>query len=128
MAQWRDCVCAAGGGWSLAVLAGGGGAINEGQEMKTIEDKIEIYRAYLTGKTIQWQSKSRNKDWEDIEKPSFNYEECDYRVKPEPPKQKVAYAFVSVGGYLEWNVNGHHSTSFERAPEFDIIANNKDQK
>lgn len=99
--------------------------------MKTIEEKIDIYRAYLNGKQIQWKSKSSNsvaKDWEDITTPSFNYEACDYQVKPEPAKQKVAYAFVSVGGYLEWNVNGQHSAGYERASEFDIIANNKDQK
>ena len=96
--------------------------------MKTIEEKIEIYRAYLNGKQIEFTVIGQDY-WQNAAViPAFNWEEYDYRVKPEPPKQRVAYAFVSVGGYLEWNVNGHHSTSFERAPEFDIIANNKDQK
>lgn len=100
--------------------------------MKTIEEKIEIYRAYLNGKQIQWKSKSSNsvaKDWEDITTPSFNYEACDYRVKPEQPKQRVAYAFVSAKGYLEWNVDERYcSAGFVRYPEFDIIASNNEQK
>jgi hypothetical protein len=111
-------------------MAGGGGLINKDEAMKTIEEKVEIYRAYLNGKTIQWMplDGQSNFEWEDIRFPAFDYEESDYRVKPEPPNQKVAYAFVSVGGYLEWNVNGQHSAGYERASEFDIIANNKDQK
>lgn len=135
VAQWRDRVCVAGGGWSLAELASGVWVINEEQAMKTIEEKIEIYRAYLNGKQIQWKSKSSNsvaKDWEDITTPSFNYEACDYQVKPEPTKHKVAYALIhKLDGYVFWTVSPerHIDRSFyQRCPEFDIIANNKDQK
>ncbi len=97
--------------------------------MKTIEEKVEIYRAYLNGKQIQWKSEMNEIDWEDINAPSFNYETCDYRVKPEPTKQKVAYAFVSAKGYLEWNVDERYcSPGFVRYPEFDIIASNKGQE
>ena len=97
--------------------------------MKTIEEKIAIYRAYLNGEQIQWQSKSSKKDWEDIKAPSFNYETCDYRVKPCQQEMKVAYAFVSAKGSLEWNVDERFcSPGFVRHPEFDIIASSKGQE
>ncbi len=102
--------------------------------MKTIEEKIEIYRAHLNGKTIQRMplDGQSNFEWEDIRFPTFDYEESDYRVKPEPPKQKVAYAFIhKLDGYVFWTVSPERHIDrgfYQRCPEFDIIANNKDQK
>ncbi len=98
--------------------------------MKTIEEKIEIYRAYLNGEQIQWQSKSGRKDWEDIKAPSFNYEECDYRVKPEPEKNDIAKAYMHEDGSLCWMVKDTNFLGHEyytRAPEFDIIANESNE-
>ena len=91
--------------------------------MKTIEEKMEIYRAYLEGKTIQFASSEDGfKTWEDTTRPSLDYDFNDYRIKPEPPKQRTAYAYVSVDGNVEWNISGRCSVGCTRAPEFDIVA------
>ena len=97
--------------------------------MKTIEEKIEIYRAYLNGKQIEFTVIGQDY-WQNAAViPAFNWEGYDYRVKPEPPKQRVAYAFVSPKGFLEWSVDERYcSTGFVRCPEFDIIASNEGQE
>ncbi len=106
--------------------------INEEQAMKTIEEKIEIYRAYLNGKQIEFTVIGKDY-WKNAAViPAFNWEEYDYRVKPETPKQRVAYAFIhKLDGYVFWTVSPERHIDrmfYQRCPEFDIIANNKDQK
>ncbi len=51
---------------------------------RTIEEKLEIMKAYLEGKTIQLDN---GNEWEDIKNPSWAWEYCDYRVKPDEPKK-----------------------------------------
>lgn len=48
---------------------------------KEIKDLLPIMQAYVEGKTIQYRV---NKEWEDIDNPSFNDLPSEYRIKPEP--------------------------------------------
>lgn len=48
---------------------------------KEISDLLPIMQAYVDGKTIQYRV---NKEWEDIDNPSFNDLPSEYRIKPEP--------------------------------------------
>ena len=45
------------------------------------KDLLPIIHAFAEGKTIQYQNTDKN--WVDIESPSFNYEPSLYRIKPE---------------------------------------------
>ena len=47
---------------------------------KEIKDLLPIMQAYVEGKTIQYRV---NKEWEDIDNPSFNDLPSEYRIKPE---------------------------------------------
>ena len=94
--------------------------------MKTIEEKLAIYKAYLEGKEIQIKYLGEGKAWlTPNPRPSFNYSQYDYRVKPEPVKPAVAKAYITEENYVFWTVtepdylDNQRST---RAPEFDIIA------
>ena len=49
----------------------------------THDEMIAVIAAHKEGKQIECKSRSRN-DWHDIAMPNFNFEECDYRIKPEP--------------------------------------------
>ena len=130
VAQWRDRVCADGGGGSLAELAGGGGVINEEQEMKTIEERKVIYEALADGKQIECFSISG--EWKPTTGAVIDWGKYDYRVKPEPTKQSVAYAFIhKLDGYVFWTVSPERHIDrmfYQRCPEFDIIASNKGQE
>lgn len=48
---------------------------------KEIKELLPIMQAYVDGKTIQYRV---NKEWEDIDNPSFNDLPSEYRIKPEP--------------------------------------------
>lgn len=60
--------------------------------MKTLKEKIAVMQAVDEGKQIQCLNyKDR---WVDIYTPVWNWEENDYRVKPEPKAPKLrAYTF-----------------------------------
>ena len=94
--------------------------------MKTIEEKLAIYKAYLEGKEIQIKYLGEGKAWlTPNPRPSFNYSQYDYRVKPEPVKPGVAYAYRYKQGNIYWADNEHVYSDkkyYTRAPEFDIVA------
>lgn len=53
----------------------------------TTEEKIAIMQAYVDGKQIQqvqvrWCNETI--EWEDAPEPSWNWDEREYRIKPEP--------------------------------------------
>lgn len=50
--------------------------------MKTTKEMIEIMQAYERGEQIQLLNIDGN--WEDKDNPAWNWEKCDYRVKPKP--------------------------------------------
>lgn len=54
--------------------------------MKKTEEKIKVMQAYLDNKQIEFDSGSRDVwvDWLSIEEPNWNWEDNEYRIKPEP--------------------------------------------
>ena len=94
--------------------------------MKTIEEKLAIYKAYLEGKEIEVKYYGEGEKWRPPGyMPLFNYAQYDYRVKPEPVKPAVAYAYRHTCGCLYWADNEHvysDTKYYTRAPEFDIVA------
>ena len=93
--------------------------------MKTNEEKLAIYKAYLEGKKIEIKYAGEGHEWQEPStRPSFNYSQYDYRVKPEPVKPVVARAFKQKYGGIYWTLDEGHKPFNEdmRAPEFDIVA------
>lgn len=50
----------------------------------THEQMIEVIQAAKDGKQIQCKSKYGAAKFVDIDNPAFDFQGCDYRVKPEP--------------------------------------------
>lgn len=46
-----------------------------------VEKQVKVMQAYLDGKDIEYRYRGDNKDWVDIQEPSWNWHICDYRVK-----------------------------------------------
>ena len=94
--------------------------------MKTIEEKLAIYKAYLEGKEIEVKYHGEGEVWmPPAYMPSFNYAQYDYRVKPEPVKPAVAKAYRHNEGRIYWAVDDESYSEKRlstRAPEFDIVA------
>ena len=59
--------------------------------MKTLEEKIEVMQAFLDGKTIQDNIDGEWTDWTCPNPPLFEWNNHDYRVKPE--NKQVPYDF-----------------------------------
>ena len=95
--------------------------------MKTNEEKLAIYKAYLEGKEIEVKYYGEGEKWgPPAYMPSFNYAQYDYRVKPVPVKPVVAYAYRYKQGNIYWADNEwvySDKQNYTRAPEFDIVAN-----
>lgn len=49
----------------------------------TIKEKIEVMKACVEGNKIQMRDVNKS-TWYDVEQPSWNWDACEYRVKPEP--------------------------------------------
>jgi len=98
-----------------------------GIRMKTNEEKLAIYRAYLEGKEIE--IKYAGGPWVAPNgKPSFDYSQYDYRIKPDRIKVRtmtVAKAYVMPEGYIFWTLTepAYPYKEATRAPEFDLVAN-----
>ena len=92
--------------------------------MKTIDEKVAVYRAWLEGKQIQVVNRHKT-EWNDTNSPVWDWYTCKYRVKPEPVKPAVAYAYRYKQGNIYWADNEHIYSDkkyYTRAPEFDIVA------
>ena len=50
--------------------------------MKTTAEKIKIMQAFEDGKKIQWKYLD-NKNWGKVVTPIWDWNRCDYRIKPE---------------------------------------------
>ena len=93
--------------------------------MKTNEEKLAIYKAYLEGKEIEVKYYGEGEKWRPPGyMPLFNYAQYDYRVKPVPVKPVVAKAYTMPEGYVFWTIAEplHPYENSTRAPEFDIVA------
>ena len=56
-------------------------------DVTTTAEKIAVMQAAIDGKAIEYRPPDY-KDWHTLTHPSWNWERCEYRVKPEP---KVTY-------------------------------------
>ena len=87
---------------------------------QSIESMIEVLQAYQAGKQIEFLT--RVGVWETIEKPSWDFEEVEYRIAPEPKKKVKLEAWLSPTGQLMWydmsKVNTW-STDCIRVPSLD---------
>jgi len=74
--------------------------------MTTTAEKIEIMQAYENGKAIEYKGKN-SEMWIPNECPTWGWDMCDYRIKPEPE--------IEQGNLLDMvQVHLSHWTSEER--------------
>ena len=101
--------------------------------MTETKRQIEVMKAYLDGKAIQYRVKYINDDvWDDEQYPSWNWYSVDYRVKPDEtekatdePKKLMTYGQLSElmqKGYGVWHEKGplryaHSGNSFAFSEE-----------
>lgn len=50
--------------------------------MKTVSEMIEVMQAFKEGEQIQVKTTNKKCDWEDVKEPYWQWNFCDYRVKP----------------------------------------------
>jgi len=72
--------------------------------MTTTAEKIAIMQAYVDGKTIEVRMRkySDRYEWLHITVPSWDWSNCAYRVKPEPPKTPDYINWDHVGPELNY--------------------------
>lgn len=87
--------------------------------MKTLRDKIRIMQAYeFDDAVIEFKTRENTK-WEIvIGTPAFNWQHCDYRIKPVEPR--VFYACEHENG----NINKVYATEGEMANNERSYLNN----
>ncbi len=58
---------------------------------RTIDEKLEIMRAFLEGKALQFKNKKKEDDdsWENTKRPTWSWDLFDYRIKPDEPKRPM---------------------------------------
>ena len=54
--------------------------------MKTTKEMIEVMQAFERGEQIQVKTPNKKCEWEDIKEPNWQWNFCDYRVKPKKKK------------------------------------------
>ena len=97
--------------------------------MKTNEEKLAIYKAFLEGKEIEVKDVGEGNKWMTPNSmPVFDYGLFDYRIKPDRIKIRtmtVAKAYVMPEGYIFWTLTepAYPYKDATRAPEFDLVAN-----
>ena len=97
--------------------------------MKTNEEKLAIYKAFLEGKEIEVKDVGEGNKWMTPNSmPVFDYGLFDYRIKPDRIKTRtmtVAKAYVMPEGYIFWTLTepAYPYKDATRAPEFDRVAN-----
>lgn len=66
--------------------------------IEELEYQLKVTKAFKAGKQIQVKKKYGN-TWVDTNPPLWNWEDCDYREKPTPPKFRVeGNYFIDVAG------------------------------
>lgn len=65
----------------------------------------KVMQAYVEGKPIQYAD-AEMEDWIDIESPDWNWDNYDYRVKPEPKYRHFANAEECLKGHSFWCKSG----------------------
>ena len=55
----------------------------------TIDEKIDLMTAFRDGAATQFRSRRRaGEPWVDCESPEWNFEDFEYRIRPEPRKPR----------------------------------------
>lgn len=67
--------------------------------MKTLDEMIAVMQAAKDGKAIEWRRGIGNSDWE-CSTPAWNWNVCDYRIKPEPKLRPWKPEEVPVGALV----------------------------
>jgi len=52
--------------------------------MKTTQEMIEVMQAHIRGEQIEIRGLADGSQWSERNTPRWNWEVCDYRVKPKP--------------------------------------------
>ena len=86
----------------------------------TTDDMIDVLTAFRDGKDLQFRRGDESRPWEDTENPRFNFNICEYRVKPEP--RTIFLRFNSNGSVLEANHLKHRPDG--EWVEFREVVNN----
>ena len=63
--------------------------------MKTTKEMIEVMEAFLRGEQIQVKTTNKKCDWEDVKEPYWQWNFCDYRVKPKYVPFDTAEEFLA---------------------------------
>ena len=58
---------------------------------RTIDEKLEIMRAFFEGKSIQFKNRKKEDGdgWENTKRPTWSWDLFDYRIKPDEPKKPM---------------------------------------
>ena len=66
--------------------------------MTDIDSMIAVLQAARDGKTIQYKRVGRDGIWLSLagENPTWNFEVCEYRVKPEPVKRYARCSMLTI--------------------------------
>ena len=78
--------------------------------MTDIDSMIAVLQAAKEGKTIQLHD---DDCWFDLNHPTFNFEMCKYRVKPEPVVGRVQVAITKNGDFIYTPQNPNLELTFE---------------
>ncbi len=76
--------------------------------MSTLQEKIAVMSAFAKGVKIEYRRKSYRLEWRSADDPSWNWEEFDYRIQPEPVKPQRTHKeimsnwFKGMYGYYEY--------------------------
>ena len=70
--------------------------------MKTTKEMIEVMQADEEGKIIEKRKYSNNGDWVLSECPLWNWDDYDYRIKPEPVTRPMTLDEI-----IEWRKNSN---------------------
>lgn len=69
----------------------------------TTEEQISIMQAFVEGKQIQWRCCQTYNDWTNTNEPIWNWEELEYRIKPDPNLPKTWEEFCETHPIIQEN-------------------------
>jgi hypothetical protein len=107
----------------------------KGEYMKTTKEKIEIMQAFEDGEKIQiWD---RLIGWNDVALPKWQWNNCDYRIKPKPQPRPITFEeflddkpthiINASGWYVPFSYNkesGYINVIGEQSLHFDYVVKN----
>ena len=70
--------------------------------MKTTKEMIEVMKAFERGEKIEVKNNHSDK-WYTTSGPSWDWEYCDYRIKPKQPVLRWKWVFNRFNNWVETN-------------------------